>query len=93
MIDGLTEDVMSLEPFSNKWSAFGFDVIEIDGHDLSAIASAFDRAWAAAEKPVLILANTVKGKGVDFMENDVKWHYGSADSALAQRARESVMKE
>ena len=92
MIDGDTEDVMSLEPFSDKWRAFGFDVIEINGHDLSAIASAFDRAWAATGKPVLILANTVKGKGVDFMENDVKWHYGSADSALAQRARESVMK-
>ena len=93
MIDGFTEDVMSLEPFSDKWRAFGFDVIEIDGHDIDAIASALDRAWAANGKPVLILANTVKGKGVDFMENDVKWHYGSADSELAQRARESVMKE
>lgn len=92
MIDGFTEDVMSLEPFSDKWRAFGFEVIEIDGHDLDAIASAFDSAWAATDKPVLILANTVKGKGIDFMENDVKWHYGSADSVLAQRARESVMK-
>lgn len=92
MIDGFTEDVMSLESLSDKWRAFGFEVIEIDGHDLSAIAAAFDRAWGAAEKPVLILANTVKGKGVDFMENDVKWHYGSADSTLAQRARESILK-
>lgn len=92
MIDGCTEDVMSLEPFADKWRAFGLDVIEIDGHDLAAIAGAFDRAWAAADKPALILANTVKGKGVDFMENDVKWHYGSADSELAQRARECILK-
>ena len=92
MIDGFTEDVMSLEPFADKWRAFGFEVIEIDGHDLDAIAAAFDRAWTATEKPVLILANTVKGKGIDFMENDVKWHYGAADSELAQRARELVMK-
>lgn len=92
MIDGCTEDVMSLEPFADKWRAFGLDVIEIDGHDLAAIAGAFDRAWAATDKPALILANTVKGKGVDFMENDVKWHYGSVDSELAQRARECILK-
>ncbi len=92
MIDGCTEDVMSLEPFADKWRAFGLDVVEIDGHNLDAIAGAFDRAWAATDKPVLILANTVKGKGVDFMENNVKWHYGSADSELAQRAREAILK-
>lgn len=92
MIDGSTEDIMSLEPFADKWRAFGLEVIEINGHDLDEIAMALDRAWAATDKPVLILANTVKGKGIDFMENDVKWHYASADSALAQRARESIMK-
>lgn len=91
MIDGCTEDIMALEPFADKWRAFGYEVIEIDGHDLEQLAGAFDRAWAAADRPVLIFANTVKGKGVDFMENNVKWHYASADSALAQRAKESIM--
>lgn len=91
MIDGCTEDIMALEPFADKWRAFGYEVIEIDGHDLEQLAGAFDRAWAASDRPVMIFANTVKGKGVDFMENNVKWHYASADSALAQRAKESIM--
>ena len=91
MIDGSTEDIMALEPFADKWRAFGYELIEIDGHNLEQLAEAFDRAWAATDRPVLILANTVKGKGVDFMENNVKWHYASADSALAQRAKESIM--
>ena len=92
MIDGLTEDVMNLEPFADKWRCFGFDVIEIDGHNFADLAAALDKGWAAKEKPVLILANTVKGKGVDFMENNVKWHYGSADSELCEKAKASIIK-
>jgi transketolase len=92
MIDGFTEDMMALEPFADKWRAFGFDVLEIDGHDFDQLASALDRAWAAAEKPVLILANTIKGKGVDFMENNVVYHYASGDSTLCERAKASIMK-
>jgi len=90
MIDGPTEEVMALEPFADKWRSFGFDVIEADGHDFRALDAAFDAAWSAAEKPVLILANTVKGKGVSFMENNVVWHYGSADSGLAEKAKASI---
>jgi transketolase len=93
MIDGTTEEVMKLEPFADKWRAFGFDVIETDGHNFASLAQALDKAWAAADKPVLILANTVKGKGVDFMENNVKWHYASGDSELCEKAKASVMKE
>ena len=92
MIDGTTEDVMSLEPFAGKWRSFGFEVIEVDGHSFAELSGALDKAWAAAEKPVLIIANTIKGKGVDFMENDVKWHYASADSELCEKAKASVMK-
>jgi transketolase len=92
MIDGKTEDVMSLEPFAAKWEAFGFDVVEVNGHDFADLAGALDKGWAAADRPVLILANTVKGKGVDFMENNVVWHYGSADSELAARAKASIMR-
>jgi transketolase len=93
MIDGATEDVMSLEPFADKWRAFGLDVVEVNGHDFTALAAALDRAWAATDRPVLILANTVKGKGVDFMENNVVWHYGSADSELAARAKASILQK
>lgn len=72
-ISGGTEDVMGLEPFKQKWEAFGFDVIEIDGHDHAHIQSAFEKK---TQQPKLILANTVKGKGVSFMENVAKWHHG-----------------
>jgi len=96
MIDGKTEDIMRLEPFADKWRSFGYDVIEVDGHSFSELAGALDRGWAASSlstaKPVLILANTVKGKGVDFMENDVKWHYGSGDSGLCEKAKASILK-
>jgi len=90
MIDGLTEDVMSLEPFADKWRAFGFDVIEIDGHDFFQIGDALDRAWNATDKPVMILANTIKGKGVDFMENQVPYHYASGTSEVCEKAKASI---
>ena len=93
MIDGFTEDVMSLEPFAEKWRAFGFDVIEIDGHDFDQLDHAFERGWNASDKPVLILANTIKGKGVDFMENNVVYHYASGDSALCEKAKASILKQ
>jgi transketolase len=92
MIDGATEEIMRLEPFADKWRSFGFDVQEVDGHDFAALSAALDKAWAAVDKPVLILANTVKGKGVDFMENNVKWHYASGDSELCEKAKASIMK-
>ena len=90
MVDGTTEQVMALEPFAEKWRAFGFEVIEIDGHDFFQIGEALDKAWAVKEKPVMILANTVKGKGVDFMENQVPYHYASGDSTLCERAKASI---
>jgi transketolase len=92
MIDGSTEEIMRLEPFADKWRAFGFEVAEVDGHDFAALSGALDKAWAALDKPVMILANTVKGKGVDFMENNVKWHYASGDSELCEKAKASIMK-
>ena len=92
MIDGKTEDVMALEPFADKWKAFGFEVIEINGHDYDQLDAAFEHAWAATEKPVLILANTIKGKGVDFMENNVVYHYASGDTALCEKAKASILK-
>ena len=92
MIDGPTEQVMSLEPFADKWRAFGFMVKEIDGHNFNELSDVIEQAQNEKSGPVVIIAHTVKGKGVDYMENQVKWHYGSMDSTLADKAKQSVMK-
>ena len=91
MIDGRTEDIMSLEPLAEKWKAFGWEVREIDGHDYAQIGAAIEGAQAAKGAPTVIICTTVKGKGVDFMEDQVKWHYGSIDSELAANAKASIM--
>ena len=91
MIDGRTEDIMSLEPFAEKWTAFGWQVRQIDGHDFAQIGDAIEGAQATQGAPTVIICDTVKGKGVDFMEAQVKWHYGSIDSELAAKAKASIM--
>lgn len=73
-IDGPTEVVMPLEDLRHKWEAFGWHVIEIDGNNIEAVIDACAMARAIQEKPVMIIAHTIPGKGVDFMENDFHWH-------------------
>jgi transketolase len=73
-IDGKVEDVQSIEPLIDKYKAFKWDVIDIDGHDIPQILDALNKAYDSKEKPTLILARTTKGKGVSFMENVVGWH-------------------
>jgi len=73
-IDGNTEDVLRLEPVSERWSAFGWNVIEIDGHNFKEILNALKKGEAYENKPTLIILNTTKGKGVSFMENNVDFH-------------------
>ena len=75
-IDGSTEEVKKLDPFPEKWSAFGWNVLEINGHDFSEIIAAIEKAKANKGKgiPTVIIANTVMSKGVPFMENQAKWH-------------------
>lgn len=73
-IDGFTEDVMPLEPLADKFKSFNWHVIEIDGNNISAIYNALQQAKAVFEKPVCIIAYTIPGKGVDFMEQDFNWH-------------------
>lgn len=73
-IDGPTEVVMPLEDLRGKWEAFGWHVIEIDGNNIEAVIDACAMARAIQEKPVMIIAHTIPGKGVDFMENDFHWH-------------------
>jgi len=70
---GRTEDVLTLEPFAEKWQSFGFDVAECNGHDFSAIHRALSQPLRG--RPRCLIARTVKGKGVTFMENTVDWHY------------------
>ena len=73
-IDGPTESVMPLEDFKAKWEAFGWHVLEIDGNDIEAVIDACAMARAIIEKPTMIIAHTVPGRGVDFMEYDFRWH-------------------
>jgi len=73
-IDGFIKDVMSPEPLADKWRAFGWSVIEIDGHDFKQIMDALDKARATKGQPTIIVAETIKGKGISFMENQAGWH-------------------
>ncbi len=73
-IDGYTENVMPLEPIKEKYESFGWHVLEVDGHNLEQIVDAVNIAKAIYEKPTLIIAHTIPGKGVSFMESDYLWH-------------------
>lgn len=73
-IDGFTEEIMPLEPFREKYEAFNWHVIEVNGHDIAAFVAAVNEAKAIYEKPTVIIAHTTPGKGVSFMENDYTWH-------------------
>ena len=73
-IDGMTEDIMPLEPLADKYRAFNWHVIEVDGHNMEEIIDAVDHARAIVEKPTLIIAHTIPGKGVPEIEYDYKWH-------------------
>jgi len=73
-IDGDTEDIMPLEPLVDKWKSFGWHVIEIDGHNMEEIVDAVNQGKAVYEKPTVIIAHTIPGKGVSFMERDYRWH-------------------
>jgi transketolase len=98
--DNTNDAIMRLEPLADKWRAFGWAVAEIDGHDIPAILETFRRAGATTEKPTVIIAHTIKGKGVPYMENIPTWH-GSVkftrpqaeDAILALGASETEVSE
>lgn len=85
-IDGPTEIVMPLEDLRAKWESFGWHVLEIDGNDIEAVIDACNMAKAIVEKPVVILAHTIPGKGVDFMEYDFHWHGAPPNAEQAKTA-------
>lgn len=72
--DDYCENITALEPLSKKWEAFGWNTIEVNGHDEASLIESFDRALKIKGKPTVIIAHTIKGKGISFMENDPLWH-------------------
>ncbi|OCT21262.1 transketolase [Pseudomonas putida] len=91
-LDGSVDDVIGVEPLADKWRAFGWDVHDVDGHDLAALTPLLRRikAQKGREKPVCIIAQTLKGKGVSYMETEPGWHLGYLDPADAQRAIDEI---
>lgn len=91
MIDGFTEDVMKLEPFSDKWKAFGFEVYVVDGHNMNKMSNIMEKALAAKGKPICIILDTIKGEGISFMAGDYKWHYGAMDEEKYAIAKQDLI--
>ena len=90
-LDGPTEEIMGLDPLEDKWKAFGWNVLSIDGNDMQAVSDAFDSLPAAdSDVPTVIIANTVKGKGVSFLEMIPRWHSGSVSEEEYKLACEEI---
>jgi transketolase len=88
---GVRREVMpSLEPFGAKWEAFGWHVLEVPGHDVAALLTAYHEARQVKDKPTIIVAHTVKGKGVSYMENKVEWHGGYVTKPLYEQAMSEI---
>jgi transketolase len=84
---GFTEEIIKLDPIAPKWKAFGWEAVEIDGHDIGDLIEIFQVNY---EKPLCIIANTLKGKGVSFMENTLEWHYQSPSPEQLEEAIQEV---
>ena len=83
---GRSDDVMALSPLKEKWEAFGWSAYEVDGHNMGSLVNAVSNVPDGSGRPVAVVAHTVKGKGVSFMEDDNNWHYRSPDEAELKRA-------
>ena len=90
-LDNFVKKVLDIEPITAKWQSFGWPVLEIDGHDVAQITKALDQAEATSGGPTFIVAHTVKGKGVSFMENDPEWHGKAPKPAEAIKAIREVL--
>lgn len=89
-ISGTTEDVMKLECLKDKWSAFGWEVVEIAGNDMTELVDSFSKIPIVKGRPHLVIANTIKGKGITFMENVAKWHHGVPSQEQMVKALEEL---
>lgn len=74
---GLTKEVLDLEPLADKWKAFGFEVVEVDGHDMKALENLVTRLPLKDNKPTAVICHTIKGKGISFAEGKAEWHHKS----------------
>jgi transketolase len=92
-LDGNTEDINALEPLAEKWRAFGWQVIDLDGHDFAQLYDGIQRAQATRGRPTVLLAHTVKGKGVSFMEDTYRFHYASLSDEQLLQARMELGRE
>lgn len=92
-IDGATDTVMNSAPLTDKWQAFGWHVIEVDGHDIDGLLSAFAEAKMITGKPSIIIAKTVKGKGVSFMEDQAGWHGNAPSVEQGEQALKELREE
>ena len=90
-IDGNTEDIMPLEPLPLKWTAFNWNVLEISGHDFDAMSDAWQNFKLCNDKPTVIIAYTVPGRGISFMEGDYHWHGKAPNKEEAQKALQELL--
>ena len=89
-IDGKNKDIMNIDPIDEKFKSFGWNVLKIDGHSIDEITEAIDKAKKTKEQPTIIIANTFKGKGVSFMENQAGWHGKAPSADEASKALEEL---
>jgi transketolase len=90
-LDGFVKKILDLEPIIDKWTSFGWAVLEVDGHDIGQVDKALDQAEAVTGRPVCVVAHTVKGKGVPFMENDPEWHGKAPKPAEALKGIRGIL--
>ena len=90
---GRSQEIMALEPLAAKWEAFGWHAQQIDGHDFQAIKKALDAARSETKKPSVIVADTIKGKGISFMEDDNNWHYRTPNAEELAAALHELQEE
>ncbi len=89
-LDGTTDEIKDLGNLCNKWKEFGWNVIELDGHDMEQVCNAYEKAAETKGKPTVLIANTIKGKGVSFMENDCNWHGNAPSKEQLEKALEEI---
>jgi len=91
-LDGKTEDIMPLEPVKQKWESFNWAILEVDGHNIKEILDSLDKACEISDRPTVIIAHTIKGKGVSFMEGKAEWHGKAPNDDEFKQAMEDLRK-
>jgi transketolase len=92
-LSGAVKDIMNLEPLMDKWRAFNWNIIEIDGHDFKAIMQALDQSEKVKDRPSLILSQTIKGKGVSYMEGKWEWHGKAPNREEGEKAIQEILSQ